>query len=110
MDGALPHCRTQPVRDDVQLPGRRQGRFLAMQIAFVIYPGFTILDVIGPFQTLADKPEHDVLFVAPEAGPVWEHSGQAQLVAAKSIDDVTSPDIVVVSGGDTNDPDRRIVE
>src|SRR5215213_4980729 len=81
-----------------------------MQICFVIYPGFTILDVIGPFQTLADLPEHDVALVAPDAGPVWEHTGQAQLVAAKSLDEVSAPDIVVVSGGDTNDPDPRIVE
>ena len=30
-----------------------------MQIAFVIYRGFTVLDVIGPFQTLGDVPGHE---------------------------------------------------
>jgi transcriptional regulator GlxA family with amidase domain len=81
-----------------------------MQLAFVTYPGFTVLDVIGPFQTLADVPGHEAVFVAAEAGPVWDHSGQVQLVASKTLADVPSPDIVVVSGGDANDPDPRIVE
>jgi transcriptional regulator GlxA family with amidase domain len=81
-----------------------------MQLAFVIYPGFTVLDVIGPFQALGDVPGHEAVFVAAEAGPVWDHSGQVQLVASKSLDDVPSPDIVVVSGGDANTPDTHVVD
>lgn len=81
-----------------------------MQIAFVIYPGFTILDVIGPFQTLTDVPDHEAIFVAAEAGPVLEHSGRAHLVAEKSIADVTKPDVIVVSGGNTAVLDERLVE
>jgi transcriptional regulator GlxA family with amidase domain len=74
-----------------------------MQIALVLYPKFTTLDIIGPFQVLADVPGHDVAFVAAEAGPMVDHTGRATLMATKSFSDVTDPDIVVVPGalGDT---------
>ena len=37
-----------------------------MQIALALYPNFTMLDIIGPFQVLADVPGHDVVFVAAQ--------------------------------------------
>lgn len=74
-----------------------------MQIALALYPKFTMLDIIGPFQVLADVPGHEVVFVAAEAGPVVDHTGRAKLLATKSFADVPDPDIVVVPGalGDT---------
>ena len=70
-----------------------------VQIALAIYPNFTMLDIIGPFQVLADVPGHEVVFVAAEAGPVVDHTGRARLIATKSFADVAEPDIVVVPGG-----------
>jgi transcriptional regulator GlxA family with amidase domain len=70
-----------------------------MQIALALYPKFTMLDIIGPFQVLADVPGNDVFFVASEAGPVVDHTGRASLVATKSFSEVTAPDVVVVPGG-----------
>jgi len=70
-----------------------------MQIAFVLYPRFTALDIVGPFQTLAEVPGVDAFFVAAEAGPVIDHTGRLSLVATKSFDEVTAPDVVVVPGG-----------
>ena len=70
-----------------------------MQIALVLYPNFTMLDIIGPFQVLADVPGHEVLFVAAERGPVVDHTGRATLIATHSFADVAAPDIVVVPGG-----------
>ena len=52
-----------------------------MQIALALYPNFTMLDIIGPFQVLADVPGHEVVFVAAEAGPVVDHTGRATLIA-----------------------------
>jgi hypothetical protein len=46
-----------------------------MLIALALYPKFTALDIVGPFQVLADVPGHDVVFVAGEAGPVMDHTG-----------------------------------
>ena len=70
-----------------------------MQIALALYPNFTILDIIGPFQVLADVPGHDVELVAAQAGPVVDHTGRATLNATKSFAAVPEPDIVVVPGG-----------
>jgi transcriptional regulator GlxA family with amidase domain len=70
-----------------------------MQIALALYPNFTMLDIIGPFQVLADVPGHDVVFVAAEAGPVTDHTGRATLTATKTFGEVGKPDIVVVPGG-----------
>jgi transcriptional regulator GlxA family with amidase domain len=70
-----------------------------MQIALALYPNFTMLDIIGPFQVLADVPGHEVVFVASEPGPVVDHTGRATLTATKSFADVAEPDIVVVPGG-----------
>jgi transcriptional regulator GlxA family with amidase domain len=70
-----------------------------MHIALALYPKFTMLDIIGPFQVLADVPSHDVTFVAAEVGPVAEHTGHTTLVATDTFANVTAPDVVVVPGG-----------
>jgi hypothetical protein len=51
-----------------------------LTIAFVLYPGFTALDIIGPFEVLAFVPGHDAVFVAAEPGPVTDDTGRCQLV------------------------------
>ena len=43
-----------------------------VKIAFVLYPGFTALDIIGPFEVLAFVPGHEAVFVAAEPGPVGQ--------------------------------------
>jgi transcriptional regulator GlxA family with amidase domain len=70
-----------------------------MQIALALYPNFTMLDIVGPFQVLVDVPGHDVVFVAAEKGLVTDHTGRAGIVATKSFAEVTAPDVVVVPGG-----------
>ena len=75
----------------------------AMQIALALYPRFTALDIIGPFQVLADVPGHDIVWVAETAGPVTDHTGRAPLTATHTFDAVGSPDVVVVPGGMAND-------
>src|SRR3954453_717646 len=76
---------------------------VAMQIALVLYPKFTVLDIVGPFQALVDVPDHDVVFVGAEAGPVADHTGRCPLVASASFAEVPSPDVVVVPGGNSKD-------
>src|SRR3954453_7412005 len=80
-----------------------KGGEVAMQIALVLYPKFTVLDIIGPFQTLVDVPGHDVVFVGAEAGPVIDHTGRCPLVASASFAEVHSPDVVVGPGGNSKD-------
>jgi len=68
-------------------------------VGLVLYPRFTALDIVGPFQTLVDVPGLDVFFVAAQKGPVVDHSGRLTLEATKSFDEIDSLDVVVVPGG-----------
>jgi transcriptional regulator GlxA family with amidase domain len=81
-----------------------------MQIALALYPKFTALDIIGPFQVLADVPGHDVVFVAAETGPVTDHTGRSPLVATATFAEITAPDVVVVPGEMFADRDDRLVQ
>ena len=70
-----------------------------VSVGLVLYPRFTALDIVGPFQTLVDVPGLDVFFVAEKTGPVSDHTGRLSLVATKSFADVDQLDVVVVPGG-----------
>jgi len=70
-----------------------------VSVGLVLYPRFTALDIVGPFQTLVDVPGLDVFFVAEKTGPVSDHTGRLSLVATKSFADVNQLDVVVVPGG-----------
>jgi len=82
-----------------------------VRIAFVLYPGFTALDIIGPFQVLASVPGHDVVFVAAEPGPVTDDTGRCKLTASADLGEMTAPDVVVIGGTLSNqEPDHRVVQ
>jgi transcriptional regulator GlxA family with amidase domain len=68
-----------------------------MQIAFLLYEGFTPLDAVGPYQVLSALPGAAAVFVAERAGPVCSDSG-CSIVAELSLADTSNPDIVVVPG------------
>ncbi|HEX4257911.1 MAG TPA: DJ-1/PfpI family protein [Streptosporangiaceae bacterium] len=70
-----------------------------MQIAIVLFPRLTVLDAIGPYQTMDQLPGCEVLFVAEQAGPVRDETGQLGLVADAALADVPHPDLVLVPGG-----------
>ena len=80
-------------------------------IAFVLYPGFTALDIIGPFQVLAYVPGHEAVFVAAQPGPVTDDTGRCQLIASASLDKLTAPDVVIIGGSlTTKEPDQPVVQ
>jgi len=70
-----------------------------MEIAIPLYDRFTALDAVGPYQVLAGLPGARVRFIAAEAGPVRTDNRMLTLVAEASLDDVPSPDILVLPGG-----------
>lgn len=76
-----------------------------MQIAFLLYDGFTSLDAVGPYEVLAQLPGTDPLFVAENAGPVRNDAGGRQgsgactIVAERSLDEVPNPEIILIPGG-----------
>jgi transcriptional regulator GlxA family with amidase domain len=70
-----------------------------MQIAYLLYDRFTALDITGPHDVLNSVPGNESIFVAEKAGPVRNESDTLSLVADASLDEVRSPDILVVPGG-----------
>jgi len=78
------------------------------QIAFVLYPGLTPLDLIGPLQALAAlprvDPDYEVAVVAESREPVTSDSVGA-LAASHTFEDAPSPFAIVVPGG--GDPKLR---
>ena len=69
------------------------------QIAFVAYPGFTALDMIGPYEVLRHLPDAEVRFVWHEAGPITADSGVLVIGATHSLTETPSPDVILVPGG-----------
>ncbi|MEV6104811.1 DJ-1/PfpI family protein [Streptomyces sp. NPDC051940] len=70
-----------------------------MQIAIVLYPRFTALDAVGPYEVLSRIPGAETVFVAAERGPVANENGELSLTATASFGEVPRPDVVVVAGG-----------
>jgi transcriptional regulator GlxA family with amidase domain len=70
-----------------------------MQIAYLLYDRFTALDITGPHDVFNSVPGNEAVFVAESPGPIRNESDTLSLVADVSLEEVTSPDIVVVPGG-----------
>ncbi|GAB09030.1 putative ThiJ/PfpI family protein [Gordonia araii NBRC 100433] len=69
------------------------------QIAIVVYPHFTALDFVGPYEVLRALPGAEIRFVWHEPGPVVADSGVLAIGATHSFDETPAPDIVLVPGG-----------
>ena len=82
-----------------------------MKVALVLYPGFTALDVVGPFQVLAAAPGVDTMLVAHQLGSVADDTARCPLVATATFSDVPAPDVVVVPGSELSlDLDPVVVD
>jgi transcriptional regulator GlxA family with amidase domain len=71
------------------------------QIAIVVYPGFTALDFIGPYEVLRWLRDAEVRFVWHEPGPITADSGVLVIGATHSFAETPSPDVILVPGGMT---------
>jgi transcriptional regulator GlxA family with amidase domain len=70
-----------------------------MQIAIGLYPGFTALDAIGPYQVLTNVPGAEIVLCAASAGPLTDDMGLLRLDIEHTFDEVASPDLLLVPGG-----------
>ncbi|MBU8821078.1 DJ-1/PfpI family protein [Mycolicibacterium goodii] len=73
-----------------------------MQIAIALYPGFTALDALGPYEVLRQMPDTEVTFVSNRSGPVLADSGVLSLYATCDYHELSAPDIVIVPGSSTH--------
>jgi transcriptional regulator GlxA family with amidase domain len=70
-----------------------------MEIAILIFDKLAALDAVGPYEVMRNVPGWDVRLVAKETGETRTEDGTLALIADYSLDQVTSPDLVLVPGG-----------
>jgi transcriptional regulator GlxA family with amidase domain len=68
------------------------------KIVVLLYEGFTMLDVIGPTQSLGLLENVEIITVAKEKGLITSDNG-LKLNASHSLDEITSAYILVIPGG-----------
>ena len=70
-----------------------------MKIVIPLFPGFTALDAVGPYEVLSRLPGAEVSFVAESTGIIRTDVGSLGVAADRSLDDISRADILVVPGG-----------
>jgi transcriptional regulator GlxA family with amidase domain len=70
-----------------------------MQIAIGLYPEFTVLDAIGPYQVLVELPGSEVVLCAERTGRLSDEKGLMHFDIEHTFADVPRPDILLVPGG-----------
>jgi transcriptional regulator GlxA family with amidase domain len=70
-----------------------------MKIAYVIYPGFTALDLVGPYEVISRWPEAEVHFVARTLDPVRCDRGLT-VIPTDTPATLPNPDLIVVPGSE----------
>ena len=69
------------------------------RIAILLFEGFDVMDVAGPYEVLRWLPNAQVSFVARQRGPIASEGGGLSLVADTALSELPHPDILVVPGG-----------
>jgi putative intracellular protease/amidase len=68
-------------------------------VAIPLFPRFTALDAVGPYEVLQRIPSFDVVFVGHRRGEVRTENGMLGVTCDATFDEVGTPDVVVVPGG-----------
>lgn len=70
-----------------------------MIIAALIYPGFTMLDLVGPVEVLSMLPDAEVRIAARAPGVVWPDNQAVPFTAPYRLGDLDHADVLLVPGG-----------
>jgi transcriptional regulator GlxA family with amidase domain len=70
-----------------------------MHVAIPLFPRFTALDGIGPYEVLQRIPEVDITFVGHERGVVRSENGFLGIEVDATFDELPRPDVIVFPGG-----------
>ena len=84
-----------------------------MQIAIPLFPRFTALDAIGPYEVLQRIPSIEVTFVGHERGEVRSDNGMLGITVDATFEELPAPDILVFPGGVGTRPlvhDERVLD
>jgi putative intracellular protease/amidase len=69
------------------------------QVAIPIFPRFTALDAVGPYEVLQRIPSIEVVFVGHRRGEVRTENGMLGVNCDATFDEVGAPNVVVFPGG-----------
>jgi transcriptional regulator GlxA family with amidase domain len=84
-----------------------------VQVAIPLFPEYTALDAVGPYEVLQRIPTFDIVFVGHTRGEVRSENGMLGLSADATFEEVAAPDVVVFPGGVGTRPlerDERVLE
>lgn len=70
-----------------------------MQVAIPLFPRFTALDAIGPYEVLQRVPSIDITFIGHQRGEVRSENGILGVTIDATFEEMPKPDIVVFPGG-----------
>jgi putative intracellular protease/amidase len=70
-----------------------------LKIAIFVFPRFTALDAVGPYEVLGRLPGADLTFVGENPGSVRTDTGRLGLEVDATIDEVDSADVLLIPGG-----------
>src|SRR5262245_2422324 len=70
-----------------------------MKVLALVYPGMTVLDLVGPLQAWSFLPGYEVQFAWRCSGPVRTDCGLSVQATNTFEDAWTDPDVLVVGGG-----------
>jgi transcriptional regulator GlxA family with amidase domain len=86
---------------------------MALQAVIPLFPRFTALDGIGPYEVLQRTPDIDVTFIGHERGEVRSENGFLGITRDATFEEVPRPDLIVFPGGVGTRPlaeDERVLE
>lgn len=72
---------------------------MSLQAVIPLFPKFTALDGIGPYEVMQRIPDIDITFIGHERGIIRSENGMLGIEADGTFDDFPTPDIVVFPGG-----------
>jgi transcriptional regulator GlxA family with amidase domain len=84
-----------------------------VHFAIPLFPRFTALDAVGPYEVLQRIPNFDITFVGHDRGEVRSENGMLGITVDATFEEVPEPDVVVFPGGVGTRPlqhDERVLE
>ncbi len=80
---------------------------MSLKTVIPLFPKFTALDGIGPYEVLQRIPDIDITFIGHETGPIRSDNGMLAIHADGTFEDFPNPDLIVFPGGNGT---RALVE
>jgi transcriptional regulator GlxA family with amidase domain len=78
-----------------------------LKVAIPLFPRFTALDAVGPYEALQRIPFIDVVFVGHERGEYRSENGMLGMVVDTTFEELANPDVIVFPGGVGSRPLQR---